>query len=422
MARNWKDAGNSTAALAGLLPGFIFPFLLAILLAEERSDTFLLAASVSLTLVSVVGSAVEINTVVQYGRRQSASSSVHHRDQRLYVKRISRFVLGCTIAVSALLTSIFALGVTESRRQEFVLLCMVISLVPVIGGVAGIKSGELIARGRQSVVILSQSARMVLPIFWLIAWPQTPLVFIGCMMVAGEGLRFLFLSRLLGTIDRAGGSVESLSLETRGLVWQALSTATAQAGPVTDRAFLVNAGGGAITAYELADKVFFAGLQFLNLGVLVRRFAVWSRFRRIPASEGWRTLRRDIVTLIGVGCLLAFLGIVVIIQGLQTSLIPASWREGMVWGAILLCSLPLSICSMAGARLLVIADRQSLLIRFAVGFAAINALLDFLFFLSLGPVGIPIATVLARLLAVAAYGLVLRTVLQEVMGSESNDE
>ena len=75
-----------------------------------------------------------------------------------------------------------------------------------------------------------------------------------------------------------------LDLPTRGLPWQSASALTAQGGPVTDRMFLTAAPAGSLSAYEMADKLFFAATQFLNLGFLVRRLSGWSRLPFVEPS------------------------------------------------------------------------------------------------------------------------------------------
>jgi Na+-driven multidrug efflux pump len=89
-----------------------------------------------------------------------------------------------------------------------------------------------------------------------------------------------------------------------------------------------------------------------------------------------------------------------------------------VWAAILAPSLPMLVIGMCGGRLLIIARRQYLLIRLSATSVAANALLDWVFFGILGPVGIPVATVLVRTLSAVLYLIVVRRAIRGFIGSE----
>jgi hypothetical protein len=60
-----KDLTSAVAAIVGSLPGFILPFVAALVLSPSASDVLLLAVSIAITQ-SVVSSAAELTTVAEY--------------------------------------------------------------------------------------------------------------------------------------------------------------------------------------------------------------------------------------------------------------------------------------------------------------------------------------------------------------------
>ena len=187
---------------------------------------------------------------------------------------------------------------------------------------------------------------------------------------------------------------------------------------MTDRVFLAGAPAGSLTAYEMADKLFFAATQFLNLGFLVRRMSGWSRLPSVPVAEGRLRLRRDLTVLVGVAGVTALLVLGGALVASRLTFLPSAWHQGLVWAAILSVSLPMIMVSMCGGRLLIIGRRQHLLIRLSAISVAANAVLDWIFFGIFGPVGIPVATVLVRTLSAVLYLIVVRRAIQGIIGSE----
>jgi peptidoglycan biosynthesis protein MviN/MurJ (putative lipid II flippase) len=95
-------------------------------------------------------------------------------------------------------------------------------------------------------------------------------------------------------------------------------------------------------------------------------------------------------------------------------LVPDSWSIGLLWAAILCVGLPLGIVHLLLSRLLVVLRQQwKLLPLTCVGVVA-NLVLDIVFFLAFGPVGIVLSTVGTRLFSVTAYGLVCAAALRRI--------
>lgn len=404
-----------TTGVAGLVlfPGFAFSFVLSWLVGTARSDELLLAASVSLTLTNIVGNAIEANSVAEMGRLIGRGTPPGRAVLRSYARRILLFALASCVAVGVPLTIVYAVRRTDPL--EFAGLAGVMLLMALVGGVSSAFSGLLIAHGKVTLPISLQSLRTVVPIVLVLAWPTAPLHVYAAGFVAGELARLAVLYR---ASRRLPTSEEAAELPTRGLVWQSVSALTAQSGPVTDRIFLARSPIGSLSAYEMADKLFFAAAQVVNLGLVVRRLSRWARLPSSEPAPGRAMLRKDFGMLLAVNAVVAVVGSGVCLLASTFDLLPAPWLQGLQWGAILFLSMPMSLCISCGGRLLIIARRQRLLVWFAGTFAVLNALADWLFFVLLGPIGIPVATVLVRLVSAVLYLIVVTRLLPAIIGSD----
>lgn len=404
-------------AIVAMLPGFALPFVLSAAVGQKASDPFFLAVSVALVLSNVVGNTIELNSVVQFGRALSLSGSISRSELRSFRRKIRIFALLAVLAVGPVLIGVYFVTLPSHSRVEFLTVAAITLAVPLIGGEASSRSGHLIACRKQELAIFMQSMRSVVPLLLVLVWPAAPLAFVAASMVLGELIRLLVLSLLSRNLNVAPrGALAPLA--TKGLVTQSLSTSTVQLSPVADRMFLSNAPIGSLTAYELADKVFFAGVQFLNLGFLVNRVRMWSHLRSMNTFEGKRHLRRDFKILLGFSAAASALAIA-LLQGAPLLFdVPSEWRLGLFWAQLALVSLPMSVVGMACSRLLVIADRQDLLIWVAVGITVGTVIFDFIGFIFLGAIGIPIAAICVRTLGAAIQVILAWKALVPILGAD----
>lgn len=411
-----RDVATTATALLALAPGFVLPFVLSVRLGPARSDVILLAASVAMTLVAILGNAIEMGTVAQVGRQAGLRRRFSRAALRRYTWRLLRVVLPTVVVVGAALIALYGWKTTD--RSTFLSLSLLLCLLPVIGTFGSIRSGQLIALGRSTTAIAVQALRTAVPMVLALCWGRAPLWVLASAYLAGELLRLLVLSL---AARRLGGDLEvtDADVDHRGLLWQSASLATAQSGPATDRAFLNTGPVGSIVSYEIADKIFYAGLQVLNTGILLRRLGSWSQLVTRDPGRIRSVLRREISVFAAIAGVFAVLGIGACWLALALLPVPDAWRTGVVWGSIILVSMPMSAVGTACARLFVIGGRASLLIRFSIGFTIANAALDALGFVLLGVIGIPVATVVARFGAMVCYLLVLwRSVVPRLESAE----
>jgi hypothetical protein len=186
--------------------------------------------------------------------------------------------------------------------------------------------------------------------------------------------------------------------------------------------FLSASGAGSVSSYEIADRLMYAASQFVNMAFIVRRVGAWARLPSMVAADAAALLRRDGRVLGIVTAVLTAGGALGCVAGLASGLLPPSWGQGFLWGAIVMLSLPAHVFNVVGTRLLVVARRQRTILGIAVATAVLNAVLDVIFFVLLGPVGIVVATLLLRWTMAGVYLVLLRTAVPETIGQDTHPQ
>jgi hypothetical protein len=411
-----KDLHTAAAAIIGSLPGFTFPFVAALVLTPGASDVLLLATSVAITVSVIVSSAVELTTIAEYGRVLGRERNPGPAALRDYRRRVLLFATALTVLVVPALGLAYAAG--SSARGEFIVLVCAVAPAPILAAVASILSGECIARGGPTVPIAVQAMRTLLPAVLLAVWWDAPLVAVAAMLPAGEAARAVVLAVAARRLRAQQAGAEDGALTPFGLVAQALSSGVTQLGPAVDRLFLSASGAGSVSSYEIADRLMYAAAQFVNMAFLVRRVGAWARLPTMAPGEASALLRRDGRVLGLVTAVLTAGGALVCLAGLASGLLPASWGQGFLWGAIVMLSLPAHVFNVVGTRLLVVARRQRWMLGIAAATAVLNAVLDVIFYVLIGPIGIVVATLLLRWTMAGVYVVLLRIAVPQTIGHE----
>jgi peptidoglycan biosynthesis protein MviN/MurJ (putative lipid II flippase) len=411
-----KDLPTAAAAIIGSLPGFTLPFVAALVLPPDTSDLLLLAMSVAITVSVIVSSAVELTTIAEYGRVLGRDRNPAPDALRDYRRRVLLFATALTALVVPALAVAYAIG--SPARAEFVVLVCAVAPAPILAAIASILSGECIARGGPTVPIAVQAMRTLLPAVLLAVWWDAPLVVVAAMLPAGEAARAVVLAVAARRLRAQQAGAEDGALTPFGLVAQALSSGVTQLGPAVDRLFLSASGAGSVSSYEIADRLMYAAAQFVNMAFLVRRVGAWARLPTMAPGDATALLRRDGRVLGIVTAVLTAGGALACLAGLASGLLPESWNQGFLWGAIVMLSLPAHVFNVVGTRLLVVARRQRWMLAIAAATAVLNAVLDTVFFFLLGPVGIVVATLLLRWTMAGVYLVLLRTAVPQTIGQE----
>ncbi|MDJ0467305.1 polysaccharide biosynthesis C-terminal domain-containing protein [Rhodococcoides fascians] len=393
-------AASLIVAVVAMLPGFALPFVLPLLLIESAADTYLVAFGVALTLWNVVVNNLELNTVSEVGRVARNSIILVDRGVlRIYFRKSLGFSFKITSSFGILLVLVYC--VLRSDFSHLVVAGFVALLIPLVGSASSVYSGILIAAGRSNLAVASQGLRGVVGLLCIYPATHFGIWIISAGMVIGEVIRCFVLSR--GCRALIGVSDKSVLFDTSGLAWQSSATATAQSSPLIDRVFLGWGDAGSIVAYEIADKLLFSVVQFLNLSILIRIVGQWSRIGQLSYESAKRSVTRGLLAIFAASLLSGLAMIAVMLVALRAGFIPSEWTQGVQWGFFLLASLPLVMLNSTYGRLLILLDKQRLLIRFAAVSVVANVLFDSLFFAIMGPIGIVVATCAVRLANVCCY-------------------
>ncbi|MHA6616927.1 polysaccharide biosynthesis protein [Pseudonocardia sp. DLS-67] len=411
-----QDLHTAAAAIIGSLPGFTFPFVAALVLDPGDSDILLLATSVAITVSVIISSAVELTTIAEYGRVLGRDRRPAPAALRDYRRRVLLFATVVTVLVVPALAIAYAIG--SPARGEFVMLVCAVAPAPILAAIASILSGECIARGGPTVPIAVQAMRTLLPAVLLAVWWDAPLVAVAAMLPAGEAVRAVVLAVWVRRLRAQQAGAEDGALTPFGLVAQALSSGVTQLGPAVDRLYLSASGAGSVSSYEIADRLMYAAAQFVNMAFLVRRVGAWARLPTMAPGDATALLRRDGRVLGVVTAVLTAGGAIVCLAALASGLLPESWGQGFLWGAIVMLSLPAHVFNVVGTRLLVVARRQRWMLAIAAVTAVLNAALDTIFYVLLGPIGIVLATLLLRWTMAGVYLVLLRTAVPQTIGQE----
>ncbi len=412
-----KDLSSATAAVLGSLPGFTLPFVAALVLAPGDSDLLLLALSVGITQAIIVSAAVELTTIAEYGRVLGKRQNPAGDSLRVFRRRVLRFALLLAVIVTPALGAAYAVGSADGG--ELMVLVSAVAVTPVIAAGGSLLSGECVARGGPVAPIAVHSMRSLLPAVLLLAWPDAPLVLIAAMLPAGEAVRASVLAVAVRRLRaRQTGEESRAELVADGLIPQALSSGVTQLGPAVDRLYLSIPGSGYISSYEMSDRLMYAASQFFSMTFIYRRVATWAQLPTMGRDDAKVLLRRDGRTLGVMAVVLSVGGALGCVLALGSGLLPDEWSQGFWWGAIVMLSLPAHLFNVVGTRLLVVARKQNLMLVIAGITAVLNAALDTLLFVLIGPVGIIVATVALRWIMSGVYVLVLRTAVPQAIGQE----
>jgi O-antigen/teichoic acid export membrane protein len=410
-----KDFTSATAAILGALPGFTLPFVAAVALSPRDSDGLLLAVSIAVTVSVIASTPIELKTIAEYGRILGRDRSPAVDAIRSFRRRVLLFAGLLTAVVVPLLGLAYSIG---TDRDNFLLLVSAVSATPLLAAVSSLLSGECIARGCSVVPIAVQSMRSLLPVLFLVAWPGAPLIFVAAMLPAGEAARAVILSATLRRLRGQQAGEATGDLAPHGLVALALASGVGQLNPVVDRLFLASAGTGYISSYEISERLMFGVAQFITVAFVFRRSAAWARLPAMRREKAMPLLRRDGRTLAVVTALLTAAGTISCLAALGSGLLPSAWSRGVLWAAIVMLSMPAYVFMVVGVRMLVVARKQHFALAINTAGLALNVVLNAVFFVLVGPVGVIVVTVVLRWIKAGIYLAVLRRTLPRVIGQD----
>lgn len=392
---------SAFGALTGMLPGFVLPFVVSIVFTSTEADAYLISFAISLTLWNVVVNNLELNTVAEVGGRIAAcgTDGVSKAMLTKYRGRALLYAAAVSVPAGGLLTAVYGAGL--GFTSEYLVASLLAVMTCLVGAVSSVYSGLLIANSRSVIAVASQGARGFFAVIAAVSFQGGAIWIVTVFMLFGEFVRLILLSRCSRRHLSSDGPDMSLKLGSVG--WQSASTSVAQGSPVIDRSFLSTSEPGSIAAYEIADKVFFAVVQFVNLGVLVRLVGEWSTIASVAPGKRRGVVVAGLARLSMVAAVASLLLCVVITSAILLGLVPDEWLGGVRWSLLLLASAPLALLNSGYGRILILIGRQRMLIYFATLSVLSNLILDVFLFHFLGSLGIVVASVFVRLFNVSAY-------------------
>lgn len=395
--RGGRDAAPLAATIVGLAPGLLLPFAIPLRFDATASDVFFLAMSLALVMTNVVVASIEANTVAYVGRSLGRGERPGWRDVRAYTRR-SFELGGLAIAVAMpLLFAVFA--IRDARWVDGAAIVLTLALVPIVGSATAVLAGLLIASGRSTVPIATQGLRSLVPLCALLSLSAPSLQSVAWFYLCGEVLRAAIMMVWSWRLGLAGAQQSTKrSAKPDGLALQFGATGISQGNPVVDRLVLASGEPGNITSYELADKVYFALYQVVYSGLMLRRLSGWAARNPEQPLSIYSRFRRDVWHLALITLVLSLIAMGAIAASLGTDLVPTAWEGGFTWALVLLPSTALSIVMISSMRFLVILSGQRLLFAASLVGFAVNSAADIALFALLGPIGVPVATVVTRIM------------------------
>lgn len=395
------------AVLVGNLPGFVVPFIAYQRLEPADADVLLLLASTAVTLATVVTMTVEtawaasVGTLLAHGRRPGS------RIARRGALQAAGFALGVSGVLGPLVLALYALA-RPAGGEGLIGPALTLVPAPLAAAAASVYGGVAVANGRVALPTALQGAKFFLPV-GLLLLSHTPSIWLVTSSYAfGEIVRLcllrIYCRTLMGTDRKSQAAIPSGKL----LVSHFASLAVTLATPVIDRSFLSRFPPGSITAFEMADRFYFAVYQIAIVLTVTRPSGAWSR--ELTQASPHVVIRRRVLGVCARVAVLAALGagslalLLLVPQGLVPD-------QSILWALVLLPGLVAGVGQTAVTRFAVMCRATRVLPLLGVISVIINAASNALGVAAFGIVGVIISTTVTRVVVFAiSLVWILRTV------------
>lgn len=383
-----------TIVFLGLGPGLVLPLVVAAVLPHGAADRILLLISIASTMTGIAVLAVEANVIAVAGALLRTQGFVTTTERNRVIGRVVRWAWPVALGGGAVLGLIYYQPADSPWSYWFP--TTIATLAPMVGCVGAVSSGMLIASGRSTLPILTQGFRGVLPILILLIFPSSPLAIVAGLVI-GESVRLVILNAaahnlMRSTVLPTEAALLDASAVGPGIWWQAIANTVGDLGPVATRGVLARTAVGAVTAFEISEKLAGASMQVIyNVGLLPR-LGAWST--ALP-TDRYALFRRDVQRLILVSIVLNGVGVALLITATILDVVPTAWSLGILWGCIALAGGPAQVATGAASRYLVLIREQRLTPMIVSGGAVVQFIGGILLLEWIGPVGpvVSLATV-----------------------------
>jgi hypothetical protein len=383
----------ATMAIA-YVPAFVLPFALAAVVPDRRnSDAVLLAVSTAVTAGSVLGLAFENAWAAFASNVHSAGAPIADDDFIAGIRQSATLGFVLTAVLLPIFAGSYLFGDVK-RGLLFVCLASVFAF-PVFGGLASVSCGILNANGRIPTNLALQGVRGMFPLAGiLLVSDGDPVWIVGALLSLGElvraSLAAIMVRRYIGNRQVS----EFTRPSTSAVLHHIGGLAVLGASPIIDRSFYAAANVGAVTRFEMADRVFFAGNQICNNLLVLPRIGVVGR--SLLTSGVTRVAKAEIRRVVLISGALSAIGTSMLLLALP--LLPGSMTGFVPWAIALLVSLPAAVGGTVATRLLVAAGHSRVIPYMALVGVTSNFVLNVLGTVLFGAFGVVLSTVVVRYL------------------------
>jgi glycosyltransferase involved in cell wall biosynthesis len=376
-------------------PGFFLPFIIAAASPKDQSDRILFAISCIVTCGSIVGIAVENAWAASYANAIARGETLGRREFQFHIAKISAVgaLATCVILpVFVLPTTVFG-GVDP----QFTTLILIAAPFPMLTGAACMAGGIMNAQGKIPLSLSLQAIRGALSLLAAFGlFLNLPAWLLMATLPLGEALRAVLGLALVGPaqqkdvleVARWTGAPKA-----RALISHMAGMGVLGSSPVIDRTFLSMAEAGAVTVYEMSDRVFFAANQIASNIFVLPRVAVIGA--RLSSEDPSVVLRSELGRAGKSASALAVSGTVVMV-GVCLFAVP-SLKSVLPWMLVQLLSLPVAVAGVVCTRISIATGNSRLIPYAATTGMVVNVAADAAGFFVLGSFGIVLSTLLVRL-------------------------
>ncbi|MBV7281196.1 hypothetical protein [Corynebacterium sp. TAE3-ERU30] len=397
----------------GLGPGLLLPFILALRLDAADSDRVIVLLTVSILGTAIVTQAAEAYAVAELSRSLSAGATVRAAVLRCVRALAVPAAVGVTVVAAVTFIAFLFTGGLPADQGVWLL---VVAVAVLVACFASPLSACLILEDRSYIPLSTQGLRYLVLIVAVLVLP-----FEGGELVVffllGEILRVVVLAlaqrRFLAdepidSATAAGLDATDSSPQASGgalsLYQQFGSNGITQASVLIERSVISSVGQGAITFYELADKIAYIIIQAAYaLGILPRMKRWADAAGQSDYREAYARFARDVRRLLAAVAAIALPGAGVALVVAMSGIGPEAVGSVAAYSSVLLVATLPIVYVFAAMRLLVMLNGQRYFVPASLVSITVMVVVGLGLFSVIGVVGVLIGRLLSRVTTAVLY-------------------
>ncbi len=396
----------------GLGPGLLLSFVLAAVLGREASDRVILLLSMSILGTAIVTQAAEAFAVAELSKYLQHGIKATEALKKTLAKLAIPSAVG-VIAVAVITFGSFRISGAFINLDAVWL--AIIALSVYLSCVISPLAALLIVAGKSYIPLGTQGFRYLAVIIAVVIVPQLGAAAV-LFFLLGDVLRaiVLFKAQQATVVEfdasEAQPSQQQEHQSGAGSLYQQFSSnGITQASVLVERAAISSGPTGAITYYEIADKIAYILIQAAYAFGILPAMAAWAKLSGAANLRGaYAQFHRDMRKLLLYCAVLAIPGAVAaFVISKQTSLPQGVQDIGLYAAVLLIAALPITYV-FGAMRFLVMLGGQRYFIPVAIVSIVIMVVVGFSLFSVLGVVGMLLARLLSRTVTALLYWVAIR--------------